>query len=125
MSWLPMNRRHAAFWIALTGGGSHWRSASLPVRSGKREADHEAFTREATSIERETTRRSHGTSGASQLGSWPQTRSKNATAMVGLSRAFSRNESQNLGSSVFAASTGSSSPISLRMAAATDRQKLV
>src|SRR5436853_2307473 len=102
-----MNKRHEAFWTAPTGGGSHWRSASPPVRSAKREVDYEAFTLEAISIDRETTRRSHGTSGASQLGSWPQTRSKNATAIVGLSKAFSRKESQKRGSSVFDARTGS------------------
>jgi drug/metabolite transporter (DMT)-like permease len=69
-----------------------------------------------------TTRRSQGTSGASQLGVSPHTMSKNATAVAGLSNEFSRKLSQNRGSSVSTADFSSSVPISLRTAAATDRQ---
>jgi drug/metabolite transporter (DMT)-like permease len=69
-----------------------------------------------------TTRRSHGTSGASQFGVSPQTISKKATAAAGLSNEFSRKLSQKRGSSVSAVDFNSSVPISLSTAAATDKQ---
>ncbi len=69
-----------------------------------------------------TTRLSQGTSGASQFGVSPQTMSKNATAVAGLSNEFSRKLSQKRRSSVSAADLSSSVPISLSTAAATDRQ---
>jgi drug/metabolite transporter (DMT)-like permease len=68
------------------------------------------------------TRLSQGTSGASQLGVSPQTISKNATAVAGLSSEFSRKLSQKRGSSVSDADFSSSVPISLSTPVATERQ---